>query len=63
MSLLLPVLPIRDMVLFPGVIVPLFVGRPRSLKAIEEATLQQIPLKDAAFTVALRRLTGEGVDA
>lgn len=40
MSLLLPVLPIRDMVLFPGVIVPLFVGRPRSLKAIEEATLQ-----------------------
>ena len=40
MSSLLPVLPIRDMVLFPGVIVPLFVGRPRSLKAIEEATLQ-----------------------
>lgn len=30
---------------------------------IEEAMLQQIPLKDAAFTVALRRLTGEGVDA
>ena len=36
---LLPVLPIRDMVLFPGVIAPLFVERPQSLKALEEASL------------------------
>ncbi len=34
------VLPVRDMVLFPGIIAPLFVGRPRSLKAIEHAMLQ-----------------------
>jgi ATP-dependent Lon protease len=34
-----PVLPIRDVVLFPGVIIPLFVGRPRSLKVIETALL------------------------
>ena len=34
-----PVLPIRDVVLFPGIIIPLFVGRPRSLKAIESALL------------------------
>lgn len=34
-----PLLPVRDLVLFPGVIVPLFVGRPRSLKALEEAML------------------------
>ncbi len=33
-----PVLPIRDMVLFPGIIAPLFVGRPRSLKALEAAS-------------------------
>ena len=34
------VLPVRDLVLFPGIITPLFVGRPRSLKAIELAMLQ-----------------------
>ncbi len=34
------VLPVRDIVLFPGIITPLFVGRPRSLKAIELAMLQ-----------------------
>ncbi|GAB1400122.1 endopeptidase La [Aminivibrio sp.] len=34
------VLPIRDIVVFPGIIAPLFVGRPRSLKAIEMAMLQ-----------------------
>ena len=37
---MIPLLPVRDMVLFPGVIVPLFVGRPRSLRALEEAMLQ-----------------------
>ena len=34
-----PVLPVRDVVIFPGVIAPLFVGRTRSLKSVEEATL------------------------
>jgi len=33
----LPLMAIRDMVLFPSMVVPLFVGRPKSLKAIEEA--------------------------
>lgn len=35
-----PVLPVRDVVLFPGVVMPLFVARPRSLKAVEAALLQ-----------------------
>lgn len=35
-----PVLPVRDMVLFPGIIMPLFVGRPRSIRAMESALLQ-----------------------
>ncbi|MDR1885991.1 MAG: endopeptidase La [Synergistaceae bacterium] len=35
----IPVLPVRDVVIFPGVIAPLFVGRPRSLRGIEEASL------------------------
>ncbi|MDR3281129.1 MAG: endopeptidase La [Synergistaceae bacterium] len=36
---IVPVLPVRDIVIFPGVIAPLFVGRPHSLKAIEEASI------------------------
>ena len=36
---IVPVLPVRDIVIFPGVIAPLFVGRPRSLKGVEEASI------------------------
>ncbi len=32
----LPVLPLRDIVVFPNMIVPLFVGREKSVKALEE---------------------------
>ncbi|MDB5505665.1 MAG: endopeptidase La [Devosia sp.] len=31
-----PVLPLRDIIVFPGMIVPLFVGREKSVKALEE---------------------------
>ena len=33
----LPVLPVRDVVIFPYMILPLFVGRDISIKAIEQA--------------------------
>jgi ATP-dependent Lon protease len=32
-----PTLPLRDMVVFPGMIVPLFVGRDKSIKALNES--------------------------
>ena len=33
---LFPVLPLRDIVVFPHMIVPLFVGREKSIRALEE---------------------------
>lgn len=51
----LPVLPIRDTVIFPGVIAPLFVGRQRSLRSLEEASVSDKNL----LVVAQRENTPE----
>ena len=32
-----PVVPVRDMIIFPSVIAPVFVSRPRSIRAVDEA--------------------------
>ncbi len=37
MTKLLPLLPLRDIVVFPGMVVPLFVGRDKSVAALEAA--------------------------
>lgn len=46
----LPVLPSRSFLIFPGVIAPLFIGRPQSLRSIEEASINDKSL----FVVAQR---------
>ena len=32
-----PLLPIRDMVVFPRMVLPLFIGRPKTVKAVQQA--------------------------
>ncbi len=39
-----PLLPLRDIIVFPHMVVPLFVGRQRSIRALEEATQKQGPI-------------------
>ncbi|MEM7481425.1 MAG: endopeptidase La [Acidobacteriota bacterium] len=51
-SMTLPVLPLRDAVMFPGVTVPVAVGRPGTLKAIEAAIKSNDKL---LFAVAQRQ--------
>jgi ATP-dependent Lon protease len=53
----LPVLPLRDVVVFPHMVVPLFVGRRRSVAALEEAFTR--PGKDIVLVAQINARTNE----
>ena len=36
-SRIIPLLPLRDIIVFPHMVVPLFVGREKSIRALEQA--------------------------
>jgi ATP-dependent Lon protease len=44
----LPLLPLRDLIIFPHMMMPLFVGREKSINALEEAMTKQIDIVFAA---------------
>ncbi|HNR12955.1 MAG TPA: endopeptidase La [Thermodesulfobacteriota bacterium] len=50
-----PLLPLRDIVLFPHMVVPLFVGRPKSIKALEES----LNSEKLIFMAAQRKATDD----
>ncbi|MDT0576558.1 endopeptidase La [Croceicoccus sp. F390] len=47
-----PLLPLRDIVVFPGMVVPLFVGREKSVAALEAAMAQPGTAEDGAGAAA-----------
>ena len=46
----LPMLPLRDVVVFPHMVIPLFVGRPKSIKALESAMAAERSIIDRKST-------------
>src|ERR1700676_1511537 len=48
-----PLLPLRDVIIFPHMVVPLFVGREKSINALEECVNKKMDL----FLVAQRQAT------
>jgi len=55
MMLNLPVLPLRDVVVYPHMVIPLFVGREKSIKALEAAMLDSKRI----FLVAQRKSSND----
>ncbi|HAR41284.1 MAG TPA: endopeptidase La [Bdellovibrionales bacterium] len=52
-KIVVPLLPLRDVIIFPHMVVPLFVGREKSINALEECVNKKLDL----FLVAQRQAT------
>ena len=54
----LPILPLRDVVVYPHMVIPLFVGRERSMKALESAgfDMAEVLADDLVGEPALQQL-------
>jgi len=55
-----PLLPLRDIVVFPHMVVPLFVGRERSISALEQA-MSQDPRREVLLSAQRKAKTNEPV--
>ena len=53
-SSLLPVLPLRDIVVFPGMVAPLFVGRKQSVNALNNSGSRISSLTNCEFLSAIK---------
>ena len=51
----LPVLPLRDIVIFPFMIVPLFVSRERSIHAVDQALAENRMIRDRQGAILTSR--------
>ena len=54
-----PVLPLRDIVVFPHMIVPLFVGREKSIKALNDLINKKNGLKNNDYLLELLKMFKE----
>ena len=54
-----PLLPLRDVIIFPQMVVPLFVGREKSINALEECVTKKLDLFLVAQTQATTTNPGE----
>ena len=54
-KIILPLLPLRDIVIFPESLTPLFVGRPRSVAALETAMKSVAPGSERRIVLSAQR--------
>ena len=59
----MPLLPLRDVVVFPHMVIPLFVGRPKSIKALETAMEAGKNIVLVAQKSAAQRALAEGLQS
>lgn len=62
-TLELPLLPLRDVVVFPHMVIPLFVGRPKSIKALEMAMEAEGEASKQIMLVAQKSASKDEPDA